>query len=85
VENYGGKPLATGNFSGELSNASLEYTFEDSGENFTLRLEACCDEGQKTVGDYRLLVGINAPEVLTARPGQQFSRYLKGQSKSRLE
>jgi hypothetical protein len=65
--NYAGKPLRTGNFSGQQSDASLEYTFEDGGQNFILRLDACCNEGPKTAGDYRLLVGINAPEVLTGQ------------------
>ena len=67
LENYAGKPLRTGNFSGQQSNASLEYTVEDGGQNFTLRLNACCDEGPKTAGDYRLLTGINAPDVLTGQ------------------
>lgn len=64
LENYAGKPLSTGNFSGQQSNASLEYTFEDGGTNFILRLEACCEEGSVTAGDYRMLAGINTPDVL---------------------
>jgi len=67
LENYGGKPLKTGNFSGQQAKATLEYTFTDSGSNYRLRLQACCDDGTVTGGDYRLIVGINAPDVLTGQ------------------
>ena len=67
LENYAGKPLRTGNFSGQQPNASFEYTFEEGGQNFTLHLDACCNEGPTTTGDYRLLVAINAAEILTGQ------------------
>jgi hypothetical protein len=66
LENYGGKPLSTGNFSGKEANATIEYTFTDSGSNYRLHLEACCDDAQST-GDYRLVVGLNAPGMLAGQ------------------
>jgi len=67
LENYGGKPLRTGNFSGKETTAALDYTFTDGGSNYRLHLQACCSDGPATAGDYRLLLGINAPEVLTGQ------------------
>jgi hypothetical protein len=63
LENYGGKPLRTGNFSGQETTAALDYTFSDGGSNYTLRLNA----DPPTTGDYRLVIGLNAPEVLTGQ------------------
>ncbi len=84
LENYAGKPLRTGNFSGQQSNASLEHTFEEGGINFILRLVACCDEGPKTVGDYRLLVGINAPDVLTGQATPTIQPVLEGPTEVKI-
>ncbi len=67
LEDFGGKPLKTGNFSGQQTEATLEYTVEDDGSNYRLRLQACCNDGSATAGDYQLVVGLNAPEVLTGQ------------------
>jgi hypothetical protein len=61
----GDKLTRTGNFSGDATTAALEYTFEEVGTNFVLKLDSCCGEETVTTGEYRLLVGVNAPEVLT--------------------
>jgi len=65
LEDFGEKPVRSGNFLGEESVASLQHTFDDEGRNYGLRVFACCEDGQLTAGDYRLLVGVNAPDVLT--------------------
>jgi hypothetical protein len=67
LSDFGGKPLATGNLSGEQSSARLDYPVEDDGRNYRLRIQSCCDDGTLTSGDYRLLVGYNEPEVLTGQ------------------
>ena len=67
LDDFGAKPLATGNFSGQQDHASLKYTFDADGSNYRLRIRACCEDGPQTAGDYRLLVGLNAPEVLTGQ------------------
>lgn len=67
LRDFGTKPLRTGNFSGQETTATIEYRFENDGSNYSLRLQACCEGGSETSGDYRLLVGINAPEVLTGQ------------------
>ncbi len=67
LADFGDKPLATGNFSGQQSEASLQYVFEEEGSGYRLRIRACCEDKDQTAGDYRLLVGVNAPEVMTGQ------------------
>jgi uncharacterized membrane protein len=59
LRDYGEKPLRSANLSGAEARASLSYTFADAVSNYRLRIVS---EG--TAGDYRLLLGVNAPEVL---------------------
>ncbi len=59
LRDYGEKPLRSGNLSGSETWASLSYTLEDAVTNYRLRIL-----GEGTAGDYRLLLGVNAPEVL---------------------
>jgi hypothetical protein len=86
LRDFGGKPLASANVGGQETSATLQYTFEEGGENFRLRIERVGVEdtadpglGQEksvagavgpgdeevTTDEFRLLVGLNAPEVLT--------------------
>ncbi len=63
---FGGKTLASGNFEGSAQQAILQYTFAEDARNYVIRINrgtAGIDE--LTSGDYRLQVGVNAPEVLT--------------------
>ena len=59
LNNYAGKLVKSSNLDGSSSSTSLEYRFPDDAENYQLRITACCSEGS-----YRLLVGVNEPEVL---------------------
>ncbi len=86
LRDFGGKPVASANVGGQETSAALEYTFEEGGDNFRLRIErggaqttpaqglgqektagATVKPGDEevTAAEYRLLVGLNAPEVLT--------------------
>lgn len=65
LEDFGGKPIRSGNFLGEESQATFEYTFNDEARDFDIVVEACCEDDQRTEGDFRLLLGINEPDVLT--------------------
>jgi hypothetical protein len=86
LRDFGGKPLASANVGGQETSAALQYTFEEGGENFRLRIERVgvedtADRGlgqeksvagavgpgdeEVTTDEFRLLVGLNAPEVLT--------------------
>jgi hypothetical protein len=59
LRDYGEKPLRSGNISGSETWASLSYPFADATANYRLRVL-----GDGTTGDYRLLLGVNAPQVL---------------------
>lgn len=65
LEDFGEKPIRTGNFLGEDNEGQVEFTFDQEARNYRLNLSSCCEGEQLGVGDYRLLVGINAPEVLS--------------------
>ncbi len=60
LEDYGGKPLRSANLGGGQSSVVLEVRFDQDAANYQLRLVA---QGQ-TSGEYRLVLGINAPGVL---------------------
>lgn len=65
LRNFARKPLRSANMDGKESKASLQYTFPGDSRNYQLDITNCCEGGSMTSGDYRLLLGINAPEVLT--------------------
>lgn len=65
LEDFGRKPIRSGNFLGEESQATFEYTFNDQARNFSIAIEACCENDRRTEGDFRLLLGLNEPDVLT--------------------
>jgi len=88
LRDFGGKPVASANVGGQETSAALQYTFEERGENFRLRIEragtattptqglgqeeqvdatAKPRDQEATADEYRLLVGLNAPEVLTGQ------------------
>lgn len=68
--NFAQKPIRSANLDGTAKSASFEYAFPILSKNYRLGISGCC-------GDYRLLVGVNEPQVLTgdARPdGRQMIR-----------
>lgn len=65
LANFADKPLRSSNLDGKRSQASLEYTFPTDSRNYLLEIGSCCEESDLTNGDYRLLLGVNAPEVIT--------------------
>ncbi len=64
LQDFGRKTLRTGNLSGEQRSATLEFTFPERGNNYVLEISGCCEEGGVSEGEYRLLAGVNTPEVL---------------------
>lgn len=59
------KPVAYANFMGTGSEATLQYRLPAEAEGYRLQISSRAAEGQLTTGNYRLLLGLNAPEVLT--------------------
>jgi hypothetical protein len=64
LRDYGEKPVRSGNLSGQESQASLSYDSVEEASNFTLDVYNDSYGTGQTAGEYRLLVGINAPDVL---------------------
>ncbi|HSG17534.1 MAG TPA: hypothetical protein VLE70_14580 [Anaerolineae bacterium] len=64
LEDFAGKAIRSGNFAGQETSASLEFTAPEILENYELNVEAFGQGSSRTSGDYRLIVGRNAPEVL---------------------
>ncbi len=64
LRNHADKPLSAANLNGQQAQTALEFSMDEVGENYQLDVIACCGD-DPMAGEYRLLVGINAPEVLS--------------------
>ena len=64
---FGSKAVRGGDYSEDRNQASFEYSFPTGGENYTLQVSACCQDGTDWSADVRLLVGRNSPEVMTGQ------------------
>lgn len=64
LEDFSGKPLRSANLAATATQASLSYRFDDSASNYALLISGLDRDDEVTAGDYRLLVGTNAPDVL---------------------
>ena len=64
LENFARKPLRSANLFGAAQKASLQYIFPADAENFQLAVSSSTADEGATNGAYRLLVGVNSPEVL---------------------
>ena len=72
LRDYGGKALQANNLDGQEPQAALQYTMTETAVGHTLEVRAAAlPDGTVTEGDYRLLVGLNAPDVLTGQAQPQ--------------
>ncbi len=62
LRNHADKPVSAANLNGEQDQATLEFTMDEVGENYQLDVIACCGDDPMD-GEYRLLVGVNAPDT----------------------
>lgn len=68
LRDFGGKPLQASNLDGQSARAALEYAFEEPAAGHTLEIRAANGaDGTPTAGDFRALLGLNAPETLTGQ------------------
>lgn len=58
------KPVAYANFSVADSRAALQYPLPRKGESYRLKISSQDPAGKATAGNFRLLMGLNTPEVL---------------------
>ncbi|NYT15896.1 MAG: hypothetical protein GKC02_08080 [Methanomassiliicoccales archaeon] len=61
---FGGKSLRTANESQDRSNATLAYTFDGDCCNYRIEVSEVIEDDNISI-DFRLLVGLNQPDVLT--------------------
>jgi hypothetical protein len=73
LRDYGGKPVGVNNLNGTNAKASLEYSLPEGGRTYTLQVYSTPNGAEPTSGGFRLLAGVNAPEVMTgtAAPNSQ--------------
>ena len=64
---FNGKPLRTSNISGTQSSANTQKRIENNVKNLTLSVGNVTSQGDLTEGSYRLLIGSNAPDVLSGK------------------
>jgi hypothetical protein len=75
LKNYGGKIVQADNLQGLQDAAQLQYAFKEQSRNYTVHISGTSERDRQTSGSYRLLLGINAPEVLQGK-GQPVGRPL---------
>jgi hypothetical protein len=67
LRDFGEKPLRSANLSGLQPSAKLSYQFDEEAASSSVRLSPFADSSVITSGDFRLLLGVNAPQVLTGK------------------
>ncbi len=61
---YSDKPVAYANFAATESRAALQYQLPRKAKRYRLKISSQVPTGKATAGNFRLLMGLNAPEVL---------------------
>lgn len=65
LRDFGGKPIQAGNLAGQTSRTTLQHNFAENASGYTLEIRAAeSSGGAATAGDYRAVIGLNAPDVL---------------------
>jgi hypothetical protein len=67
LKNYGDKIIRADNLSGRRDVAQLQYAFTQKSRNYSVHISSSPEDNRPTSGSYRLLLGLNAPEVLTGQ------------------
>jgi hypothetical protein len=75
LRDYGNKPVRASNLNGQASTTSFQQEFPEGGSGYVLDIQAAAPNGQLTSGDFKLLAGVNAPDVLQGQ-GQPNSESL---------
>jgi len=71
------KPVAFANYAGKQRQAALQYSLPESSEGYRLKISSLNPQGEPGAGDYRLLMGVNAPEVLRGEGDSTGGRMLR--------
>lgn len=76
LEDFSNKLLGGKNFGGTRNTVELSYTFPEGGSGYRVRVAACCGDAP-TTGDFRLVAGIGAPQVLEGQDTEYGREVLK--------
>jgi hypothetical protein len=73
LRDYGDKPVTLANMQGTASQASFEYALPEGGQGYNLDILSTPRDGTATSGEFRLLAGVDASDVLSgeAEPNSQ--------------
>lgn len=78
LEDYSGRVLRSANIIQQERSARFEFPVDQVLENYRIIVTASGEGEGMTTGDYRLLVGINEPEVLTSQVEPTGRQLLQG-------
>jgi len=67
LRNYGNKVLRVDNWHQQQKVGWLQYNFKELAHNWSLVVDGSVDQGKATSGSFRLLAGVNAPEILEGK------------------
>lgn len=67
VRDFGGKAQVSANATGRSTVSALQFRPRGLAEGYTLTLAGCCDISPGDRGTFRVLVGVNTPEVLSGQ------------------
>jgi len=73
LQDYSGIPLASAKAGGQRNMLILTYPFTETDNNPRLRVFFPYKPGETPISTYRLLVGLNTPQVLTGKAAKQGS------------
>ena len=65
LDSFNGKPLRGANLTGDKSSTSTQMKIENNVKNLKIQVGNSTESDDQTTGSYRLIIGANAPEVLT--------------------
>ncbi len=77
LRDFGQKPVRVINLNGQSSSAELQQPFPKGGTGYVLDIQAASSNGQLTTGSFKLLAGVNAPEVLQGQAQANTQSLLK--------
>jgi hypothetical protein len=76
LRDYGRKPVRVANLNGTASVVTLEQAFPEGGSQYSLEIICQVQPENPGCGDYRLLAGVNAPQVLEGEDEPNSERIL---------
>jgi hypothetical protein len=81
---YGEKPLASANFHGKQTKGTFIFTFPENQDNSRLKITGQRPDGTLSTGKYRMVLGRNAPEVLTGEVKGKGQQVVKGATQVKI-